>query len=396
MLLLASLLQYALGIAVALVIAVVVSFGAAPAAHAPVDELPAPIVATSTEAVATTTLAVASSTPAAAAPKPAATTTPAAPKPKPVAPVVVPPTPKVEDLNITLTDAITSINNLAGSSTPSVNDRVRSALVNILCSTVASGPYESTSASGVIIDPRGVVLTNAHVAQFLLLKDYPSPNFVQCIVRTGSPASPKYTAELLFISPSWVAKNADKLDDDVPRGNGEHDYALLRITGAVGPSITLPSEFPFVLTSLGTVPQSTDVLVAGYAAGFLGGISVIKDLYASSAFSKIGNVYSYDGVNVDLYSVGGTIVAQQGSSGGAVTTTDGTLVGLIVTSTQAEVTSERDLRALATSYIIRDFETERSKSLQSVLSSDLATEAATFNQLYSPLLKQKLVDVLEN
>lgn len=388
-----SVLQYLLTAVVAVGIVIAISLGTAPAAVAPTEPQPQKIdvVATTT---ATTTLAVASSTPV--VPKPAATTTKpvATPTPKPTAPVAE--VPKVEDIKLTLNETINTITDLAASTTPSVNDRVRSALVNIICTTEIGGPFESISASGVIIDPRGVIITNAHAAQFFLLRDYPRPNFVQCIIRTGSPATPKYTAELLFISPSWIGKNAEKLDDDAPTGNGEHDYALLRITGTVSSNVQMPSAFPFVLTALNSPPLGTDVLVAGYAAGFLGGISVAKELYASSAFSKVGQVYTYEGSTIDLLSVGGTIVAQQGSSGGAVTTTDGTLVGVIVTSTQAAETANRDLRAIATSYILRDFESDRGKSLQDVLSGSLAAEAEIFTRVYAPLLKQKLVDVLEN
>src|SRR5581483_7670669 len=69
-----------------------------------------------------------------------------------------------------------------------VNATLRSSLVNILCTTVGGGLFRPISGSGVIIDTRGVILTNAHVAQFFLLKDYPFKNNIQCVVRTGSPA----------------------------------------------------------------------------------------------------------------------------------------------------------------------------------------------------------------
>src|SRR3989344_1157804 len=49
-----------------------------------------------------------------------------------------------------------------------INERARPTLVNILCGA-RSGTFRPISASGVIIDPRGVILTNAHVAQYFLL-----------------------------------------------------------------------------------------------------------------------------------------------------------------------------------------------------------------------------------
>jgi len=395
MLAVVALLRGILSIGAALVFAFVISIAAPPVAEAPTEPLPTKVahLSTSTPQSATTTLAVASTTPSIT--KPAVQKATSTPPTKPKAPLPAP-APKVEDLKITLNQAIQSITDLANAaSTTPVNDRVRAALVNIICTTQTGGPLESISASGVIIDPRGVIITNAHAAQFFLLKDYPTPNFVNCYIRTGSPASPKYTAELLFLPPSWIDKNAEKIIQENPTGNGEHDYALLRITGSISPTIPLPSEFPFVLTAVNSAREGVDVLVAGYAAGFLGGITVAKELYAVSAFSKIGTLYTYGTDTADLYSVGGTIVAQRGSSGGAVTTTDGTLIGVIVTSTQAENTANRDLRAVATSYILRDFESERGKSLESVLSNDLKTEAETFSRLYSPSLTQKLVAVLE-
>jgi hypothetical protein len=329
--------------------------------------------------------------------------TPKPPKPKPAPPPAPLPkpaeTPKVEELNITLQEAIESISSLAaGQSTSSpVNDRVRGALVNIICTTQASGPFNSISGSGIIIDPRGVILTNAHVAQFFLLKDFPTPNFMNCIIRTGSPATPRYTAELMFLPPTWIRDNAQKINDEAPTGTGERDYALLRITGGVSTSVTLPSQFPFLL--VGTQPPDTgsDVLQAGYAAGFLGGITIQKELYASSAWTKVRDVYTFNANTVDLFSLGGSIVAQSGSSGGPVVNTDGVVQGVIVTSTQAADTASRDLRAITTSYIIRDFTEERGKSLQAVLSTErLSDEVEIYNKVYFPAAKAALVTELSN
>ncbi len=350
--------------------------------------LPPARVTVATVPVATTTLQVASSTPNTTEPDFDNPKTPATPAREPEQSAQVPKIEKVEDLKITLNQAIESFNQQAAAQPGSINDRVRGALINILCTTESGGPFNSISSSGVIIDPRGVILTNAHVAQYFLLSE-----FVTCSIRTGSPAVPAYYAELLFIPPSWIEKNAEKIDDERPTGNGEHDYALLRITGATEPEVSLPPQFPFLLTALYYPTPGTDVLVAGYAAGFLGGISVQKELYASSAFSKIGEVYTYGTTTADLFSVGGTIVAQQGSSGGAVATTDGTLIGTIATASIGETTGTSDLRAIATAYIVRDFEQERGKSLESLLSSNLGFEAALFEQLYAPALREALLAV---
>ena len=63
----------------------------------------------------------------------------------------------------------------------------RSALVNIFC--VPAGSTGSIiSGSGVIIDPKGIILTNAHVAQYVLLSQDPALNLT-CSIRNGSPAT---------------------------------------------------------------------------------------------------------------------------------------------------------------------------------------------------------------
>jgi len=276
----------------------------------------------------------------------------------------------------------------------SLNDTAREATVNILCSSKSGGVLNSISGSGVFIDPTGVILTNSHVAQYFLLKNYPSPGFLNCIVRTGSPAYPTYTAELLFLPPSWINANAKKIIDDTPTGNGEHDYALLRVTGTINPDAELPSAFPYLPLLFKEVTKGEPVLLAGYPAGFLGGILIAKDLYAVSSVATIGEVYTYDATTVDIFSVGGSVVAQQGSSGGAVVGQNGNLVGLIVTSTITPDTSSRDLHAVATSYIARDFEHERGISLATFLSQNLEEAAQSFAVTTAPTLAQALITVL--
>src|SRR3989338_2839263 len=69
-----------------------------------------------------------------------------------------------------------------------INQKTREALVNIFCVTKSGGIFKPASGSGIIIDKRGIILTNAHVAQYFLLKDYLEQNFIECIVRVGSPA----------------------------------------------------------------------------------------------------------------------------------------------------------------------------------------------------------------
>ena len=89
-------------------------------------------------------------------------------------------------------------------------------------------------------------------------------------------------------------------------------------------------------------------------------------------------------------------MAQQGSSGGAAADKYGVLIGVIVTSTEAPDTGSRDLRALATSYIVRDFKNQFGTSLETFLSHDLETEASQFKTNTAPSLSATLINAIEH
>jgi len=110
-----------------------------------------------------------------------------------------------------------------------INTFARKAVVNILCKTRGT-ELSPISGTGVIVGPNGLILTNAHIGQYLLLRDFRGKDSVECVARTGSPASPKYNLEIVYISPTWVANNKSILKDTNPKGTGENDFAFLRIT----------------------------------------------------------------------------------------------------------------------------------------------------------------------
>lgn len=373
------------------------TLGASPEAIAPTEKLPARFDLVATSAPADTP-------PKTEAPKAvAATSTKTGTK----LAVPVAPKPSTAELENQLHNAIDSLNrtladlnaqkalNTVPISSQSLNEKVRAAIVNVICTTTGAGPFSPISASGVMVDPRGIIITNAHVGQYFLLRNYPSKDFVQCIVRTGSPASPKYTAELLFLPPSWMSANAHKIVESKPTGNGEFDYSFLRITGVVGPSITIPAAFPYLPFSLDAPIVDSEVLIAGYPAGFLGGITILKELYAASTVARVGDLYTFGTNTLDLFSIGGSVVAQQGSSGGAVADGNGSLVGIISTTSEGDTTGTRDLRAVATAYIARDFAKERGKSIVAFFAGDMAEESQQFMLGTAPTLTQELVNAIE-
>ena len=374
-------------------------------AVAPTENVPAVYTPSPVVQVASSTPQVASTTPVK---EEKATTTPQKPvvkektatstvavhkkDPEPKVLPAIPPKTTIQTVVDTFTKPLTP------TTTPpvtlSLNDQVHAAVVNVVCTTLTAGPLNSISGSGVLVDSRGIILTNAHVAQFFLLKDYPSPNFVNCIIRTGSPAYPRYTAELLFLPPSWMAKNAYKINQENPTGNGEHDYAFLRITGTINPNESLP-VFPHLSMSVDPPTAAQRTLLAAYPAGFLGGITVAQALYSASAYATVGDLYTFGSNTLDLFSIGGTVLSQKGSSGGAATDEKGTLLGLIVTATDAPDTASRDLRAITTSYIIADFAKEFGSPLENFLLGDIVQEAHTFQLGTAPTLTAELINALK-
>ena len=89
-----------------------------------------------------------------------------------------------------------------------LSDAVSDALVNIYCQYKTDTYIRTTTGTGFFINSKGVIITNAHVAQFLLLEDNAdAQDKIECVIRSGNPASPKYIAELLYISPIWIFNN---------------------------------------------------------------------------------------------------------------------------------------------------------------------------------------------
>jgi hypothetical protein len=275
-----------------------------------------------------------------------------------------------------------------------INLDARNALVNIICTTGVKS-LTPISASGIIIDQRGVILTNAHVGQYFLLERDPKID-IDCNIRTGSPAKAKYKGELLYIPSSWIKDHAHQISESMPTGTGEHDWAILRITKTIGGS-NLPSIFPYVSFDSREAAGFTDdaVLLASYPAGFVGGSTVLFNLFSASTITNIKKLYTFDTGSVDLLSLGGVIVAQGGSSGGAVMNAWNQLIGIIVTSSEAETTSDRDLRAITMSHVNTSIQKHLGTSLYDFLLEDISEIAENFQNNVAPELTEQLVKAIK-
>ena len=276
-----------------------------------------------------------------------------------------------------------------------LNTESRAALVNVLCES-SSSSLKSTSGSGIIIDPRGVILTNAHIGQHVLLSEYPNIPLA-CVIRAGSPAKNTWRARMLYIPPAWVEKHAPDIEKLSATGTGEDDYALLLITESFDGS-PLPASFPFIPADTREAITSTNesVLVAAYPAEFVGSAATRRSLYASTATSLIKEALTFLSGTFDVISLGGTPLAQSGSSGGAVVNAWGQLVGIVVTTSEGDTTGERDLRAITPAHINRSISAYTGESLSAFLADDLLTTAAALTLQNSELLEILVENASQN
>ncbi len=250
---------------------------------------------------------------------------------------------------------------------------LRSALVNILCFvTVASGLH-SISGSGIIIDSKGIILTNAHIAQYFLLAD----RGAACTIRAGSPAINKYEVALIYISPSWLQANPTTLTQAAPSGTGEYDFALLAVTKSVT-SVPLPAVFPAIPLATAPLYIGTPVVIASYGAQFLETSQIQSSLFPTIVFGSVKDIFTFKVNTIDVLALGGSAAAQEGSSGGGVADERGELVGTITTSTVTGATDTRALSAITASYVRAEYASETGSALDILLAKPTAVSVAEF------------------
>jgi len=262
------------------------------------------------------------------------------------------------------------------------------AIVNIFCTFISETTVKTTTGTGFFIDPDGVIMTNAHVAQFLLLEETEEDGTTDCIVRSGDPATPQYQAELLYLPPAWIQDNASVMSAAIPMGTGERDYALLYVSSRTN-GAPLPAVFPALGFDAELLPLSsrnTDVLAAGYPATPLLRDGASADLVPRRATTSVSELYTFGSNFADVFSIRGSIVGAEGSSGGPILNADGNVIGMIVTRGDDTIDGPGSLRAITLSHIDRTITEETSFSLQENLGGDLAFRAQIFAETMSPFL----------
>lgn len=262
------------------------------------------------------------------------------------------------------------------------------AIVNVFCTFVADDLIRTTTGTGFFIDSEGVIMTNAHVAQFLLFETTTEGGKTDCVIRSGNPATPQYYTKLLYIPPAWVQQNAKVMNDAVPMGTGERDYALLYVHSRID-NEPLPAVFPalgFDTNLLPITTRGTTATAAGYPAQDLIRNGPATDLIPQKATTKISELYTFGSNYADVISITGSQVGAEGSSGGPVLNQQGEVIGIIVTRGDDTVDGPGSLRAITLSHVERTLQQETGFSLTQNLSGNLSYRADVFGRTLSPFL----------
>lgn len=254
-----------------------------------------------------------------------------------------------------------------------VSDTVKAATVNLYCRLKAGRKTYGVTGSGVFVSERGVILTNAHVAQYFLLPAEEGRVTGTCAVRGGSPARAHYTASMLYFPSTWVADNASELKKRQPKGTGENDFALLYVTGARKGA--LPNAFPALLPdSVEGAALGDLVTVAGYPSEGLDFKGVQSKLHMVAAESSVTDTNDFGRSNAtDLITIAPSAAGQQGISGGPVIDAENEVIGIAAIKSAAKNNST--LRAITLSYIDRVLRTQTDRSLASLLTGDFKDQA---------------------
>ena len=269
------------------------------------------------------------------------------------------------------------------------DDPALGATVNLYCRLKAGGKTLSASGSGVIISERGVILTNAHVAQFFLLGREKTGLRSECSVRTGSPAKARYTAEILYIPPAWLEDNVSKISERQPKGTGENDFALLYITGTQNKA-SLPAQFPYLSASVfATTSENAAVKIAGYPSEKLDFNQIRSKLMAMLASSTVTDTKNFDlSRQPDVIALAPSAAASEGISGGPIVDAAGRVLGIVAIKSSAK--EDLRLRGISIPYINRALYLQTRLALPSFLAGNFAEIASSTRASISERLIRQL------
>ncbi len=263
-------------------------------------------------------------------------------------------------------------------------------VVNIICTQRKGSITTVSTGSGVIISPEGVVLTNAHVAQFFILEDVNSG--IDCAIYKENIPTFGYKADILYISPAWVSENFTTISDPSPRGTGEKDFALLLITKSTNPVLSLPSRFAYTRFNLNdsVYTKNRPISVAGFPGVPLSIFDLAKAGNLITDNNRIQDVFTFRNRNsIDIFSTFRSPVAGRGASGGGIFYQND-LIGVTVTISPEN--GGFKINAITTTYINDALVNEIGQNLISLLSGDLNEQINIFRETHI----QNMADLLSS
>jgi S1-C subfamily serine protease len=289
---------------------------------------------------------------------------------------------RTETETATSTEAITP----EAGAEPLAKTDIRETTVKIECVQKADGYKRIVTGTGFIINPYGVILTNAHVAQFLLLKNAPNLGETTCQATIGSAAEPIFDIGLLYISPSWLLEHASLIGSTAPKGTGESDFALVYITGKAG-GLVVDQDFSYLPSATNPLSKSNKdktVTIVGYPK------QADKSASQLIATTTITDLYTFGSGYADIFSLASSSLGHQGASGGPVVDEYGRAIGVITTKDAGTTV----LNAITTAHIDRRLLSETGFDLTSYSTGNIDYKAQLFNETISPILQEILAGYL--
>ena len=215
-------------------------------------------------------------------------------------------------------------------------------VVNILCSNARGNEY--TIATGVIIDTKGYILSNAHVTDDL-------PKNPVCSIRRGSPARTFGTATLVFLPEAY--KNASSEEQ-----RARHDISIWRLDTTASGLSAWPID-----TSTAIAPND-QLRTLSYPAELLGGETILTSLALVLSNTTVIETDQF------IIQTSANLSAQHGSSGGVlVNPYTARAQGLIFAVGEGNTAERKYLYALTMRSVSETIANEKGKDIYMYLAS---------------------------
>ncbi len=208
------------------------------------------------------------------------------------------------------------------------------AVLNIWC----EGDTIITTGTATVIDPSGILITNAHV-----VKDVKDAS--RCVLRSWNPFENIAKFKILYV-PSQ--------DDLIPGTSfAKNDFAFIKITEPilnkgqiVWPFVHFNTKIPF---------SKENLFVFGYSTEFVGFDIAVRGIPLLFSDTEVEQVLSFDDdlKRAELLLVKGSISSQGGSSGGPLVNGDKDFVAMYSFVTKGSTTGERRGIAVLINYVDR-------------------------------------------